>query len=308
MARSPAAPAPSGGRWWVWPLVALLALGAGYSGARFYFSGNAATASKPVTVLVLGIDEARSDVTMVVRYDPRTQAIGLLSLPRDSMVQIPGRQGYDKLNAAHAYGGAENGPKLAEQTVANYLGIAIDYWVRFDFASFPKVIDALGGVDINIAKPMDYDDPYQDLHIHFKPGQKHLDGQQALEYVRYRQDSVDPSRVTGSDVDREDRQHRFLQALVASVKQSGTLLRLPLVLPAAYHAVATDMPLDVATRLAVAAKNLGIENLVMGTVPGHSEIVDGLWYWKSSPQEVREAVDKYLLHPALPKTSALTAA
>jgi len=308
MRRTAVAPAPVGGRWWVWPLVALLALGAGYSGTRFLFAGSPGAATRPVNVLVLGIDDARSDVTMVVHYDPKTGQIGVLSVPRDSMVQIPGRKGFDKMNAAHAYGGQADGPKLAEQTVSNYLGVPIDYWVRMDFASFPQVINALGGVELDIAKPMDYDDPYQNLHIHFKPGKQTLNGQQALEYVRYRQDSVDPSRVTGSDIDREQRQHAFLLALMNSVKQRGTLLRLPLIIPAAYHAVSTDMPIDVATRLAGAAKSLGVAGLVMGTVPGHPEMVDDLWYWKSSTQEVRDAVDKYLLHPASPQASTLTAA
>lgn len=291
----------AGVRWWVWPLVAILALGAGYSGTRFLFGG---TLQRPVNVLVLGIDEARSDVTMVVRFDPNSKTIAALSIPRDSMVAIPGRQGLDKINAAHAYGGPVDGPKLALQTVQNYLGIPIDYFARLDFDTFPQVIDAMGGVEMDISKPMDYDDPYQNLAIHFKPGHYTLTGQQALEYVRYRKDSVDPSRVTGSDIDREERQHQFLKTLLASAKKHGTLVRLPLIIPTAYKAVHTNMPLDVATRLAVAARGLTEQSLVIGTVPGKAEYIDDLWYWKSTPEQVRTAVDKYLLHPAAAQPAA----
>lgn len=310
MQRTPGAPPRTGRRWWVWPLVALLALGAGYSGTRFLFAGPAGAITRPVTVLVMGIDEARSDVNIVARYDPKTQTVGLLSLPRDSMVQIPGRKGYDKINAAHAFGGQENGPKLAEQTVAGYLGVPIDYWVRLDFAGFARVITAMGGVEIDIPQPMDYDDPYQNLHIHFKPGRQTLDGQKALEYVRYRTDSVDPGRVSGSDIERESRQHTFLKAVLTTLRKTGTLLRLPLIIPAAYHAVSTNMPLDVATGLATTAKDLSEQNLTMGTVPGKGEMVDGVWYWRSTPQEIREAVDRYLINPPAPvtKTSMVPAA
>lgn len=294
--RTHARPAPVTPPWKAWLIFAVLLVATGFSASRYFFPHNLT----PINVLVLGIDDARSDTMIVAHYDPGQHLVSLLSIPRDSKVVIPGRKGYDKINAAHAYGGDKDGPLLAKQTVQQYLGIQIDYWVRFDFQGFPKLIDALGGVDLTIAHPMDYDDPYQDLHIHFKPGQHHLDGKQALEFVRYRKDSVDPNRVSGSDIDREGRQHEFLRALLTSLHKRGALLRLPAVIPAAYKAVSTDMPTSVATDLAALARSVGPDRLITGTVPGTDSNEPDGWFWISTPAEVRDAVDRYLRHPQPP--------
>src|SRR5690606_29379418 len=116
--------------------------------------------------------------------DRRTGSIAALAIPRDTRARIPGRAGFDRINVAHAIGG----PTLAVQAVESLLGIAIDHYVRVDFAGFEALIDALGGVVIDVEKRMYYEDHAQGLVIDLQPGLQLLDGAKALQYVRYRSD------------------------------------------------------------------------------------------------------------------------
>ena len=120
-------------------------------------------------VLIMGVDKreddvGRSDTLMIATIDPRLDQATLLSIPRDTRVKIRGR-GYDKINAAYAYGGV----RLTESTVENFLGIDIDHYIQIDTSSFVKIIDAIGGVDIDVEKRMFYEDPWDDNGWTVKP-------------------------------------------------------------------------------------------------------------------------------------------
>ena len=141
-------------------------------------------------ILVLGADKGeydpgRTDTIILVSVDPKAKEVGVLSVPRDTRVMIPGR-GYNRINTAYAFGG----PQLAKKTVENWLGIDIDYYVVVDFAGFEHIVDTLGGVEIDVEKRMRYQDRAQGLHIDLHPGRQVLDGRQALNYIRYRADGL----------------------------------------------------------------------------------------------------------------------
>ena len=150
---------------------------------------------------------ARSDMLMVAHLDFAKNTISLLSIPRDTRVLVPGR-GITKINAAHQVGG----PALSEKVVQNTFGIGSDKYLALDFEGFEQAINMLGGVDLAVDKKMDYDDNWGHLHIHLKPGSQHLNGQQAMGFVRFRH--------SDSDLVRTRRQ----QALIAALK---TKLRSP---------------------------------------------------------------------------------
>jgi LCP family protein required for cell wall assembly len=185
-----------------------------------------------VTFLVLGRDRdldnrkrimkthGRSDLVMLVRADFQDNTITALSIPRDTRVRIPGRAGYHKINAAHAYGG----PRLTMRTVAALTGVRPEHVVRLDFDGFEKAIDALGGVEVMVDRTMDYDDDWGDLHIHLKKGRQRLNGEQAMGFVRFRH--ADRGR-SDSDLTRMRRQQALVQALREQAKNPLTLLRAP---------------------------------------------------------------------------------
>ncbi len=159
----------------------------------------------------------RSDALMVVQVDFDKNKIAVLSIPRDTAVIIPNYDGrIHKINAAHAYGG----PQLAQKTVESAFGIHTDYFVSLNFEAFQKVVDAIDGVDLSIGPlPLDYDDNWGHLHIHLKPGFQHLNGYQAMGYVRIRH--------LDDDLHRAARQHEFMEAMRAKIMRSDTFLKLP---------------------------------------------------------------------------------
>ena len=138
----------------------------------------------------------RTDTIMLVGFNPRTGDAGVLSIPRDTRVEIPGRPGFHRINVAYALGG----PRLLMRTVEELLGVDVHHYVTINFSGFERFIDALGGVEVEIQRPMRYDDFAQGLHIDLPAGRQVLNGRQALHYVRYRADGlgdvslVDPAR------------------------------------------------------------------------------------------------------------------
>jgi polyisoprenyl-teichoic acid--peptidoglycan teichoic acid transferase len=181
-----------------------------------------------VNILLLGGDSRgmtkneipRSDSIMVASIDPVTKKAYLFSILRDTYVKIPGH-GEDRINTAVATGG----PKLAMKTVSDLLGIPIQYYVYTDFKGFIALVDALGGIELDVEKDMKYrdkeDGPEYDIDL--KKGVQQLDGKKALQYVRFRHDAL-------SDFSRTERQRKFLQAVATKMQSTSSLIRLPKIL------------------------------------------------------------------------------
>lgn len=230
------------------------------------------TFRKPTTIMLMGIDErkddiGRSDTLMVLNLSK--DSASLLTIPRDTMVYI-NRHGYDKINAAYAYGGA----KLARKTVEDFLGIDIDYYVTINKARFAEVIDAMDGVDIYVERDMHYEDPWDDnggLYIDLKQGIHHLDGQTAIEFVRYRDSEGDAGRVR--------RQQAFMRACADKLSTPSMIIKLPELLGVAVKAIDTD--LSSGEMLAAAGSLKSAEsngNVKTGVVPGWWQYIDGVSY------------------------------
>ncbi|MBO9539354.1 LCP family protein [bacterium] len=211
------------------------------------FTGNRRDATAPV----------RSDTLIVASLDPTHRSIQLLSIPRDTRVEIPGRQGFDKINAAFAYGG----PELTMDTVARFLDVPIDHYVRLKLEALPELVDLLGGVEVEVEKNMRYRDRAGGLSIALKKGPQLLDGAKAEQYLRFRHD------VNG-DIGRVQRQQVFLRALRERLMQPSSLAMLPQLLETAYRSVETDLPFDQILRYALWAKDLQAQDLHMALVPG----------------------------------------
>jgi LCP family protein required for cell wall assembly len=183
-----------------------------------------------INVLLLGMGDSGhpgqdlTDTIMVVSYDVKSKQVAMMSIPRDLYAKI-GSYGYSKINAANAYGEkykySGGGAQLAEDTVSKVLDIPIHYYARVDFTGFKDIIDAVGGVDINVEKDL-YDPFYPKdndsglMVVSFKKGMQHMDGTHALWYAR--------SRETTSDFDRARRQQQVLVAVKEKVMSSNTLL------------------------------------------------------------------------------------
>ena len=207
--------------------------------------------STPANILLLGVDTGgargdetgRADAIVLVRTDPDSHRISLLSIPRDLRVEIPGH-GPDKINAAYAFGG----PALAVDTVRSVTGLPIHHVAVVDFSSFADVIDELGGISIDVPKPIvsnRFDCPFKSRADcvrwkgwRFAKGPQEMDGRRALVYSRIRENQLDPSE---SDITRGGRQQQVVQAMSDEIVSFNGFLRLPFIGDDVVRPLATDL-------------------------------------------------------------------
>lgn len=253
-----------------------------------------------ITLLLMGVDHdyderrptvslatrGRSDAILLAKVNFDTGIIKAMSIPRDSLVHIPDH-GYSKINAAYAMGGAE----LAKSTIKEVFGISVDYYAAFNFEGFRKIVDALGGIDVDIKRQMDYDDNWGNLHIHLKPGFRHLTGYQAMGYVRYRHGD--------NDLMRAERQQQFLEALRTKIKSPQTLLNLADVLGALTDSIASDLTTDQMITLGNFAKGLKRENIEVGTLP----VIEGPSYVYIKQHESEDLIRRLFFPDGLTSVS-----
>ena len=229
------------------------------------------TARGSVNVLVVGLDNveggSRTDAIALAIFDAENKGLRIASIPRDSRVYIPGRS-WDKINHAYVYGGI----KLLRETLVNLTGIPIDYFVKINYNSFPRIIDAIGGVDIYVEKKLHYNDYSGKLFINIPKGQQHMDGKTALGYVRFRHDPL-------GDIGRVQRQQKFVDIVMKKLKSPSIITRIPALMNEVIAAVDTDLaPLE-ALKLMQFANSLPPDRITMFMAPGRSGSYKGISYW-----------------------------
>ena len=242
-------------------------------------------ATDKATIMIMGVDErsddvGRSDTLMVATIDPVKNETSLLSIPRDTRVAIP-RYGYDKINAAYAYGG-EN---LTQRTVEDFLGIRIDHYIIINTHAFQKIVDAIGGIDIDVEKRMYYEDPWDDdggLIINLRPGLQHMDGKTAVTYVRYRDEDGDIGRVK--------RQQKFMRAIVDAVTTPAILPRLPGIISSVIDSVKTDLSVRQMLEFIGTLKESQAKGLRTEMVPGRPLYIDEVSYWIPDMAQLRRGM------------------
>lgn len=258
-------------------------------------------------ILFLGMDDkgdasSRTDTILFIAADPSSGSVGIISIPRDTRVYIPERNRYDRINAAHVYGG----PELTVKVVEQFLGVNIDYYIQTDFVGFSKIVDTLGGVEIDVKKDMVYTDTAQGLYINLKAGKQILDGDKALQYVRYRDQLGDVALVNPQyDVygGRVARQREFLMAIIDKALHPSTILKLPRLLGQVWDAVDTNIPWTVALKFALAADRFTMDKVETAIVPGNSDKLNGAWYWIADEKATADIVNWIVYGIPLPLTA-----
>ena len=236
-----------------------------------------------LNVLFIGIDQksvsgSRADTIMLVSLNLKTGEAGVLAIPRDTRVYIPERNRWDRINAAHVYGGTQ----LVAKTVSEFLGVPINYYIQTDFEGFSKIVDTLGGIEIDVERDMQYDDYAQGLHINLTKGLQGLDGDKALQYVRFRDSLGDVSLVdpvTQSYGGRIERQRKFVTALIRQTLRPATIPKLPKLVGQIWDTVETNIPWNLALKLAFSAEEFELSKMTTAVVPGNSDTINGAAYW-----------------------------
>jgi LCP family protein required for cell wall assembly len=255
--------------------------------------------SDNTTVLVMGIDNSadnvrRADTIMVANLNPYTKYIGVLSIPRDCRMPVPGH-GQTKINHAYAYGG----PQLLREAVSNYLQTPIQYYIEIDIDGLAALVDQIGGVPLDVEKRMYYVDRAGDLYIDLQPGYQVLDGTKAMQYVRFRSDAT-------VDLGRIERQHKFLQAVGSKLLKVNIIFKAPTMIFKMAKFVRTNVPaalfVDVANRVKEAYQ---LGHLDIATIPSTPVDINGVAYlqpdWQRTQALVQRVIRGYEFYtPSLP--------
>lgn len=243
-------------------------------------------AHERLNILAVGTDstesKGRSDTILVLSISPKTKDTILFSIPRDMRVMIPGK-GMDKINHSFAYGGIE----LLEKTVENFMGLSIHYFGIIDFESFKYIIDALGGVNMNVEKDMYYVDQAGSLKINLRSGQQVLDGESALSYVRFRFDSL-------GDLGRIQRQQKLVNAVIDKVMNFNSLINIPSIVSSLAEYINTNMNVNEVISLLKLMKNIDRDKIWVETIYGEPKYIDGVSYLVPDEEDVIKKV-QYLI-------------
>ena len=237
------------------------------------------------TLLLLGVDSkagepARSDTILLMRFNPRTHTINQLSIPRDTRVQMPNGS-YDKINTAMFWGG----PSLAVQAVKRFLGVDVNHVMVVDFKGFPRLVNAVGGVDMNVPKTISTIAGGRGRIVVFKQGMYHFDGKYAMIYVRI--------RYADDDFHRAARQQQFVQALQKKIAQPSNITKLPEIGTKFMSGVATDLTTNQILELGYLKwRATGGKKMVMVGTPG---LLGGVAYvFPPTDAEIRKMVHQFL--------------
>lgn len=236
------------------------------------------TSSKErIRFLLLGTDEredeaSRSDTIILATYFPNEGKINLLSIPRDTKVWIPGQAKPDKINAAHAIGGME----LTKDTIESWSGLSIDHVAKVNFNGFQELVDGVGGVTVSPERAFSYGGDS------FIDGNQTIDGEEALNYVRFRKDQ-------DGDFGRIKRQQEVVENTLKAVLSDFSLASLPSYFGFYKEHVKTDMSIFEMTDVAQKAYANGVEIDGM-TLPTGSTKVDGIWFEETSAPAVESSL------------------
>lgn len=239
--------------------------------------------ARPVNILVMGIDRVpdlpksspevfsgRSDTILLLRLDPKEKSVTMLSIPRDTQIEIPGL-GIDKINDANVKGGATQAAKVVSQTLNN---IQIDRYVRITTDAFRELVDLVGGVEVFVPEPMEYIDITQKLHIDLDQGWQTLNGDKAEQFARFRNNNK-------GDIGRVQRQQVLLKALRQRLTSPAVLPRLPQAIRVMQQYIDTNLSLEEILAIVGFSLDLQPYDLKMVLLPGRfstpEEFVASYW-------------------------------
>lgn len=239
--------------------------------------------NEPINILVMGVDigtpgaksednSKRTDTIMLMNYNPKNSDINIISIPRDTLIEINNKN--RKINEAHALGGVGY---LIDAT-EKLLDVKINYFSKLDYEGFRKVIDTIGPIEMKINRKMDYDDNAQNLHIHFNKGETvKLDGKKAEEFFRWRKNN-DGTGLALGDLDRIENQHLFVQKVIEKFKSPTILAKMPAIFSTVSKYVETNMRAEDIAKYGYLFAKIDKNNISMSTLKGDAEYIQGISY------------------------------
>jgi len=253
-----------------------------------------AVIEKPLNILILGTDitfdsetgrstheVGRTDTIMLLHYDPFNEKAFVLSVPRDTYVEIPGYRS-TKINAAYVVGRIG----LTKETVEKLTGVKIDRYLIVNTEGIVKIIDLLGGIKIDIEKDMYYTDKAQKLYIDLKKGERKLSGKEAEGYIRFRHDPL-------GDIGRIERQQHFLKALTGALSSPNAFLKSPFIFGLTQKNIKTDLSLKELILLANTFRQMKVKEIKTESIPGESGFNEAGSVWLINRKELSGIISRH---------------
>lgn len=262
-----------------------------------------------INVLMLGVDSLdgknkdntmRTDTMMLLSIDPKTKTGFILSIPRDTRVHVEGlAKKFNKINEVHAIGGVS----YTIKSVKALLGIEINHFVKVDYQAVNKTVNDIGGVEVNVPMDMSYDDPYAKppLHIDLKQGPQILDGDKAMQFLRFRHG------YANQDLGRIESQQKFIQALMDKLLSPESIVHITDYIDTFSQYVQTD--LEFSDMLKIASKAIEIKpyNIKKAVVPGKADYLYGISYFIADEEQIKTQIkelydgEKYYIDKPIPE-------
>lgn len=277
----------------------------------FSVSASEPDRAKRTNFAILGVDDdgTRTDTIMVGSYNRDTGTVDIISIPRDTYVEMPeerlqvlraeGRwvptDGVMKINAVHSLAGKEHGVAFAVAQLEELLGIQIDYSAKLDLAAFRHLVDAIGGVVFDVPQRMYYRDPEQGLYIDLQPGFQTLNGEQAEQLVRYRKaDNHNPisSGYAEGDLQRVKVQQAFVKEFISQAMAKKNLLSATgALITTIFQYVETDFGIADIPKYLGDLKNFSSDNINLMTMPGDAAYIRGQSYVMIREPDMRDMLE-----------------
>ena len=256
-------------------------------------------ATRRINLVIIGTDNVeknscRADTIIFVSYKPFTKKLSILSIPRDTVVELPypaisGKRERIKINAVYMYGyskaGEKKGSKLVMDTVSDLLNTRIPFYIHIDYEAFVKTIDLLGGVKVKVANRMKYRDIAGKLDIDIAPGIHNFNGKKALEFIRYRSHEL-------ADIGRIARQQEFIKALIKKITKEYNIKNIVEITKIMFKYVDTNLIIN--DTIVFINKVRTIESIKIDILPGEPIYVKGVSYWYPDYQKVQQLVKELL--------------
>ena len=246
------------------------------------------------TFLLIGRDTGgggNTDTLILVSYDVPNDQVNMVSIPRDMIVNVSWstKKINSVYNAKESNGGGIEGLKAQ---VGYLTGVVPDFYVIIEWEAVGKLVEALGGVEFDVPRNMNYDDPYQNLHIHLEKGQQLLNGEQAMAMLRYRHDN--DTRYGYGDTGRADTQREFLKAMAKEVLQLGNITKIGEFISIFMEYVKTDLELGELMWFASQAMDVNVADMESFTLPYEDvQIYRGAYYFMPVPGETVTMINEY---------------
>lgn len=245
--------------------------------------------------LLLGVDtyniktagNERTDTIILSSVNFKTGDIKMLSIPRDTRLLVNGK--LDKVNHAHGYGGID----LTLETIRDFLNVDLEHYVKLDYKAVEEIVDAIGGVKIDVPRRMKYEDTTEgkEFYVDLEAGMQTLDGDQAIQFLRWRKNS-DGTGYPEGDVGRIQAQQSFMKEVVKQTLRPRNILRLPRLARTYYNYVDTNIPMTTVLRGVGMSNKIDLDNMITATIPGEGQYIGGISYYTHYENQLREVIEE----------------